>query len=166
MRYRLPLVSIALILAIGACGKRQPVAEGANQVTALPGAVKRAQPTPAGGPPANQAATVAAPWVSARSTAAIPAALQGRWGLSPQDCTAALAAAKGLLVVNPNELRFYESRAVPSADVQMSKTSINGTFHFTGEGQAWDKFEALQRRRDKLTRTETNPAASYTYVKC
>ena len=32
--------------------------------------------------------------------------------------------------------------------------------------QAWTKYEALKRSGDKLTRTETDPAASYTYAKC
>jgi hypothetical protein len=92
--------------------------------------------------------------------------LQGRWGLTPGDCTSRLGDAKGLLVIGPNELRFYESRAVPAADVQGDADTISGNFHFTGEGQAWTKYEALKRSGDKLTRTENNPAASFTYAKC
>jgi hypothetical protein len=165
MRLRLPLISFAVIAIIAACDKQDPVANGASAVTAVPGAVKRTAPTPAGGPPANtsQAAPTNAP---ASGGIAIPAALQGRWGLSPADCTSALGDAKGLLVVNATELRFYESRAVPTSDVQASDLSMNGDFHFTGEGQTWTKYEALQRNRDRLRRTETNPAASYTYAKC
>lgn len=162
---RLPLISFALIATIAACGRQEPVANGANAVTAVPQPVNKAQPTPAGGPPTN-VGNAAAPAASPVGTPAIPAALQGRWGLTPGDCTSALASAKGLLVVNPGELRFYESRAVPTADVQSDASSIGGTFHFTGEGQSWTRYEALKRNGDKLTRTETNPAASYTYAKC
>src|SRR5687767_8399070 len=45
--------------------------------------------------------------------AAIPEALQGRWALTPDDCTSARGDAKGLLVVSRDELRFYESVAKP-----------------------------------------------------
>jgi len=165
MRYRLPLISFALIASIAACSRQEPVANGANAVSAVPQAVNKAMPTPAGGPP-NNASIAAGASAATNATPAIPAALQGRWGLTPGDCTSALASAKGLLVVNAGELRFYESRAVPTADVQSSASSIGGTFHFTGEGQSWTRYEALKRNGDKLTRTEGNPAASYTYAKC
>ena len=165
MRTRMPTISFALIAAVAACGKQGPVANGANAVTAVPQPMNKAEPTPAGGPPPN-GTNAAAPAGSDAATTAIPAALQGRWGLSPQDCTVALGKAKGLLVVNSGELRFYESRAVPSPDVQTSTTTAAGTFHFTGEGQTWDKFESLQRNAHRLTRTESNPTASYTYAKC
>jgi hypothetical protein len=101
-----------------------------------------------------------------RSTAAIPAALQGRWGLTPADCTSALGDAKGLLVINASELRFYESRAVPAADVDGDADSINGNFTFTGEGRTWTKYEALKVDSGVLTRTETKPTASFSYAKC
>jgi len=164
MRLRLPLVSLALMAAICACAKQDPVANNVKAAN-LPLPVNRGMPDAAGGPPeSNTQSAAAAP--AEQPAGVIPQVLQGRWGLTPQACSGSPASAKGLLVVTAGELRFYESRAVPSADVQTARESINGTFHFTGEGQAWDKFEALQRNRDKLTRTETNPAASYTYVKC
>ena len=165
MRLRLPVISFALIATIAACNKHGPVANGANAVTEVPHAVNKPQPTPAGGPPAN-GTDAAAPAATAQAATAIPAPLQGRWGLTPTDCSGPIASAKGLLVVNSSELRFYESRAVPGPDVQFGATSAAGTFHFTGEGQSWEKFESLQRKGDKLTRTEGNPTASYTYAKC
>jgi hypothetical protein len=119
-------------------------------------------PDPAGGPPVKTGALPAA----TAGTTAIPASLQGRWGLTPADCTAPLANAKGLLVINARELRFYESRAVPSGDVQTGADRMSGRFRFSGEGQSWVKFESLKRNGDKVTRTESNPAASYTYAKC
>lgn len=165
MRYRLPLISFALIAVIAACDKQDPVANGANAVTAVPQPVSDPQPTPAGGPPTNNV-SAPAPAGTQNSPPAIPAALQGRWGLTPGDCTSALASAKGLLVVNAGELRFYESRGAPTNDVQSDSLSIGGTFHFTGEGQNWSRYESLKRNGDKLTRTESNPTASYTYAKC
>jgi hypothetical protein len=164
MRLRFPLVSIALTAALFACNKPGPVAN--NLVTGnAPVTDNSATPDPAGGAPEN-ASNAAAPSAAQAKSEKIPAALQGRWGLSPADCTTALGYAKGLLVINGDELRFYESRAVPSTNVQTSDNTLNGDFHFTGEGQTWDKFESLQRRGHKLTRTESDPTASYTYAKC
>lgn len=163
MRLRVPVVTCALILTIAACGKRDPVADNANGA-ALPAPVNDTTPDPAGSPPTN--ATTPANGVAPTATATIPAPLQGRWGLTPADCTSTRGDAKGLLVVTANRMTFYESRAVPSTGVETDGDSISGNFDFTGEGQAWTKYESLKRSGDKLTRTETNPAASYTYAKC
>jgi hypothetical protein len=158
-----PIVACAMMVTIVACSGRDPVAEGANNVTGLP-AVNGDAASPDGAPPSNAASSTSAP--AASSTTAIPAALQGRWGLSPGDCTSALGDAKGLLVINAGELRFYESRAVPGKDGQGDADSFSGTFAFTGEGQSWSKFEALKLQGRDLVRTETKPAASFTYAKC
>ena len=164
MRLRLPVFSLALILAVAACGKQDPVANGASSITAVPGAVNKGAPTPAGGPPTKGTAPAVA--ATAANVQAIPAELRGRWGLAPADCTSALGDAKGLLVINSGELRFYESRAVPSPGVESDSDSIGGNFRFTGEGQSWTRFEKFELQGDKLVRTESNPAASYTYAKC
>jgi hypothetical protein len=164
MRLRLPLITPALILAVVACNKPAPVA---NNVAAAapPVAVNADARDPAGGPTGNERESTPAA-ASPTAAAAIPAELQGRWGLTPADCTEPLANAKGLLVINSSEMRFYESRAVPGSDVHTDAGTTSGTFHFTGEGQSWDKFESLQRKGGRLTRTEGNPTASYTYAKC
>jgi hypothetical protein len=161
MRFRVPFISCALIGALAACGKPDPVADNAIAVN-LPVPFNNTASSPLGGPPENATET-AAPGTAA---GVIPVALQGRWGLAPGDCTSTRGDAKGLLVVSSNELRFYESRAVPSPGAQEDSDSINGNFDFTGEGQSWTKFETLERQKDKLVRTESNPAASYTYAKC
>ena len=165
MKVRVPMISFALMTIVVACSKPSPVANGANVVTAVPAAANRTLPSPAGGPPATEAAAAApAPQTAARTS--IPAEFQGRWGLTPRDCTTALGDAKGLLVVNGRELRFYESRAVPTADAHLTGGVLTGDFRFTGEGQTWTKFERLERQQNTLVRTESDPTASYTYVKC
>jgi len=166
MRLRVPIVTSALILAMAACGKPAPVA---NDLKPMNGTVlanaAAPEPDPEAAPPKTaEASATAAP--EATAPGRIPASLQGRWGLSPGDCVGPLNSAKGLLVINSGELRFYESRAVPSPDVQTDAGATRGQFHFTGEGQTWDKFESLKRNGDKLTRTEGEPTASYTYAKC
>ena len=165
MRFRVPLVACAFILTIAACSNREPVAPNANSAAALPAPVKDTAPSPAGGPPQNETAPAATASVPPPAVT-IPAAFQGRWGLTPADCTSALGDAKGLLVINGGELRFYESRAVPASNVQTDADSLSGDFHFTGEGQSWTKYEAIKLNKQKLTRTETNPTASFTYAKC
>jgi hypothetical protein len=151
------------LAALAACGKPDAVADGANNVEGLPPA-NSAAPSPSGAPPANASAN--APATTGTPSAAIPAALHGRWGLTPRDCTSTLGDAKGLLIVNPTELRFYESRAIPAPGVQTSADSINGNFAFTGEGQEWVKYETFELQNGKLIRTERDPVASFSYVRC
>jgi hypothetical protein len=124
-------------------------------------------PSADGAPPQPTAAAPtpgAAP--EAGAAAAIPAALHGRWGLTPGDCTSTRGDAKGLLLVSNEGLRFYESRAVPAGNVQTSANSISADFAFTGEGQNWTKFQTLTLDDDRLVRTESSPMASVTYARC
>jgi hypothetical protein len=160
---RVPFISFALVLAVVACGGRDPVDSQANRSAGLPD-VNAAGPSTAGEPHVDTSPADAAPAPAA--AAIIPAALQGRWGLTPADCTTSLANAKGLLVINGKELRFYESRAAPSSSVQADSDSIAGDFRFTGEGQTWTKYMSLKRDKQLLVRTETNPTASFSYAKC
>ena len=160
------LLAVGPLLWVVACSKPDPVANNVNGAN-LPAPVNDTAPDPLGGPPTNNVSTQTASNVAqAGAAGAIPAALQGRWGLTPADCNSARGDAKGLLVVTAGELRFYESRAAPSPAAEADSDSINGNFRFTGEGQTWTKFETLERKNNTLVRTESNPAASYTYAKC
>lgn len=163
---RLSLIACVLAVAAVSCTSRDPVANGANKVVALPAPTNHPTASPAGAPPQRHSTPAPAQRAEAAPTTTIPAALLGRWGLTPADCTSALGDAKGLLIVSPGELRFYESRAVPGANVQADPNSVSGHFHFTGEGQAWTRYEALKANHQKLVRTESNPPASFTYAKC
>lgn len=157
---RVPVISCLLVLSIAACS-RDPVAEQANATEGPPN-IKVPAPTAIGEPHKETRAAEPLP----DPTATIPAALHGRWGLTPGDCTSRRGDAKGLLVITPDELRFYESRAVPSGDIEKDARSIAGDFAFTGEGQSWTRYEALKVDKHMLTRTETKPTASFTYAKC
>lgn len=152
------------MVVMAACGRNGPVAKGANEVTAVPVPINNAAPTPEGSPRENE--STALENTNAVATMAIPKELQGRWGLTPADCTSALSQAKGLLVINAGELRFYRSLAIPAAGVQADNQSVGGDFRFSIGGKTWTRFESLKRSGDQLTRTETDPAASYTYAKC
>jgi hypothetical protein len=157
-------------LSLAACGGSDPVAEDAENVTALPSVDNVAggrdgAPSADGSPPQAGTNTPTASASTGRA-AAIPSALQGRWGLTPGDCTAARGDDKGVLVVASNGLQFYESTAVPAANVQASDDSFSADFAFSGEGQNWTKYQALTLDDDRLVRTESSPMASFTYARC
>ena len=158
---RLLLINLALILAVAGCSKPNPVDRQAGNTGGLPD-INASAPTTTGEP---HVATGPAQQLPPSATT-IPAALQGRWALSPGDCTSTRGDAKGLLIVTPSELRFYESRAVPTGDVQTDSDSMSGNFAFTGEGQSWTKYESLKIDKQVLVRTETKPTASFSYAKC
>ena len=165
IRFRLPVFAFTAIALVAACDSRDPVANDANASGVLPAPTNEAAPNPEAHPPPEASASnnaVATP----AATSKIPAALQGRWGLTPGDCTSTRGDAKGLLTITGDLLRFYESRAVPSGQIEADEDSISGTFSFTGEGQTWSKNQSLQLQKQALVRTETNPTASYTYAKC
>ena len=162
---RLFLILVALSAA--ACERRDPVAEEANDVAGLPAPVEANATDPSGAPPPPNASTPPRPGAgSSTAAAAIPAALHGRWGLTPGDCTSTRGDNKGLLTISAAGLKFYESRAVPTGNTQSSADSFSADFSFTGEGMTWTKFETLQRKGNELTRTESSPMASFTYAKC
>ena len=163
------LLVLASALALSGCGGNDPVAEEAENTAGLPSVDNVAggrdgTPSADGGAPTNRATAPAA--APAAPAAAIPAALHGRWGLTPADCASARTDTVGLLVVSSDGLRFHESQATPVGNVQLSNDSISADFAFVGEGQSWTKYQALTLDDDKLVRTESSPMASFTYARC
>ena len=143
------------------------MAEDANDTAALPAPADANVSNPTGAPPpANSSASPQPAAGTAPAVASIPAAFHGRWGLTPGDCTSTRGDNKGLLTITATELRFYESRAVPTANTQSTSDSFSADFSFTGEGMTWKKYQTLERRGTELVRTESNPMASFTYAKC
>lgn len=158
---RVPFISLALVLSVASCGNKQPVDKEAKKVSGLPD-LKVPAPS-ANGEPRNQTLPARPLPASAR---VVPAVLHGKWGLSPADCISSRGNAKGLMVVTPSGLDFYESRAVPAAGAETDGNSIGGNFAFTGEGRSWIRYESLKLDKRVLIRTETNPTASFSYAKC
>jgi hypothetical protein len=159
--FRLPFLSCLTVLAIAACSARDPVDDRANNSIGLPD-INAAAPSASGEPHVNTTPAKPLPAPAEK----IPAALQGRWGLTPADCTTTRGDAKGLLVINGYSLKFYESRAVPTEGAHGDGDSFGGDFAFTGEGQSWTKYQSLKLNKAVLVRTETNPSASFSYAKC
>lgn len=158
---RVPFVSCLVLLSIAACSSRGPVDAQAKATTGLPN-ISLPAPTAIGEPHGPTVPARADPSPAAK----IPASLQGRWALAPRDCTDTASGAKSLLVVTPRELHFFQSHAVPAAGIETDANSIGGTFAFTGGGRSWTKYEALKVTQQRLTRTEINPSASFSYARC
>ena len=153
---------ILFAASLAACGGGDSIAENAANTDALP-TVNEESPSPTGGPPPPE--NVVQNGTSA-AAAAIPAGLHGRWGLTPADCAAVGGNSEGLLTIDGNQVRFYESVAVPAASVVTGPGSIGGDFNFTGEGQSWTKYQSIRLRDGRLVRTERDPVASFRYVRC
>ncbi|WEK44581.1 MAG: hypothetical protein P0Y64_07280 [Candidatus Sphingomonas colombiensis] len=94
----------------------------------------------------------------------IPAAFQGRWGLVPADCTSTRGDAKGLMLVEPDRLTFYESRATVTQLATISPTEIKATLAFSGEGQSWEQETplTLEDNGNALTRIADGQTLRYT----
>ena len=164
------LIAASIAMAVAGCAERDPVAEEAGNVAGLPSSDQVAgatdgNPSADGSAPAN-VTTAPAANPNPAPAAAIPAALHGRWGLTPADCTSTRGDAKGLLAISAERLQFYESRAVPVANVKRGSSTFSADFAFTGEGQSWSRFQTLALQGEKLVRTESSPMASFTYARC
>jgi len=69
----------------------------------------------------------------------LPEVMQGRWGLTENDCDPTRDDNKGLMAAEATTLRFYESRAVLTGVVDSTTDSFTGDYTFTGEGQTWQR---------------------------
>jgi hypothetical protein len=114
-----------------------------------------------------------APLPSATSTRElqIPAALRGRWGLVPADCTSTMGDNKGLITIDAESIKFYEARAVLDVIKEVRESRVVASFDFTGEGQEWKLEETLELANDgkELVRTEQGTDAitePLRYAKC
>ena len=105
-----------LALSLAACSRQGPVDDRANNAAAAE--IDVLPPDESTATPTNELESGDDEPTNADNQAAagkIPAALHGRWGLTPGDCTKTRGDAKGLLVVSGDNLQFYEARAKPSA---------------------------------------------------
>ncbi|QZH73936.1 MAG: hypothetical protein JY451_09180 [Erythrobacter sp.] len=103
-------------------------------------------------PPAQSEATPAdVPMTSPVAQSAIPAAMAGRWGMTPADCDPEEAANKGLLTVSGNSMRFYESVGELEEVAASTTDSLRGNFAYEGEGMAWSREVTLALADDGNT---------------
>jgi hypothetical protein len=101
----------------------------------------------------------------------IPAAIQGRWGLTEADCEPGRADAKGLLTISADRLEFYESVGRLDSIDEAGANRIRADFDFTGEGMTWERDISLdlQDGGQTLVRREYGEDAAadaFRYTKC
>ena len=101
----------------------------------------------------------------------IPAAIRGRWGMVPGDCTSTRGDAKGLLTITAGKLQFYESVGTLDTIMEAEPTRIRAAFDFEGEGMTWQREVVLdaQDAGATLIRREYGEDAEpgpFRYAKC
>ena len=125
--------------------------------------------------PSTEASVVATetplPEASSTHELRIPAALRGRWGLVPADCTTTNGDDKGLIAIDAESIKFYESRAVLNTVKEVRESRLVAIFDFSGEGQTWSMEETLDLQNDgkELVRIEKGENAMtepLRYAKC
>jgi hypothetical protein len=102
------------------------------------------------------------------ATLAIPAAFHGRWGMVPADCTSTKGDAKGLITIDANSIKFFESRGTLTKVTGDYPENFTGTFAFTGEGQTWTNSQNLKLTgsSNTLIRSQADVADHFTYQRC
>lgn len=130
-------------------------------------AVDRAEnsaPATGDGPAASSSAPAGAMPVPPNPDPPIPRLYHGRWGLVPADCTSRAGDAKGLMIVDGETIRFYESLATAQEELVGPEGSYTGRFAIAGEGQQWQAVMRFTRSGDTLTRSQDG--SSYHYSRC
>ncbi|MFM5885417.1 MAG: hypothetical protein ACKOQ3_08870 [Novosphingobium sp.] len=124
-RTRIP--ALAALLALAACSNEAPAPVPSEDAATI-------APPPA---TASESAT-AAPSSPAAATA-FPAAMLGRWGLVPGDCTSQRGDNKGMITVSAREIRFYESVARIERVKDSSENRMRAALAYEGEGMQWSR---------------------------
>ena len=98
----------------------------------------------------------------------IPAAFRGRWGMAPDDCTSTRGDAKGLIIVDEDSIKFFESQATLTKVTGSFPENFTGTFAFTGEGENWTNSQNLKLTgsSNTLVRKQSDIAQPFTYKRC
>lgn len=164
---RIPILFAALAVFVAGCAERQ----ANDSANASPADVDVLPPDESVATPSNNLTTgvidmpgenTAAP----NPVAAIPAALHGRWGLTPGDCSSRRGDAKGEVLIAADSIRFYESVAKPAAVRSRSDRAIAGDFAFSGEGQTWTSPMQWSVSGNKLIRIDSQAESRLVYTRC
>lgn len=102
----------------------------------------------------------------------IPVSMRGRWGLVSADCEKGRSDAKGLMIVSPTTITFYESVGQLSSISSSSDSKFDARFSFMGEGMNWERQVSFQlsKNGDTLFRTDADGPdttnGQFTYKRC
>lgn len=148
----------AFSLALGACADRESAADPSPENEVM----NDMAPAGSATNELNEAET---------ADATIPDIIRGTWGMTPNDCDATRADAKGRMEIDATSIRFYESVAQIGEVKERDDSRIVAGFDFTGEGMTWSREITLDAQEDgrSLTRRETGAEASpgpYDYNRC
>lgn len=86
-------------------------------------------------PPAPEPVAEAGSDPGADMLEAMPAEFRGRWDFALEDC--ADDASEMRLVIEPTEVRYYESSAELTAIARTGERSLAAEHRFAGEGEEW-----------------------------
>ena len=155
------LLPAAVLLS--ACDSGSAPEAAPTQGSDAPGAVASATPAPM--------PSMVSPVGDPEATGDLPAAMHGRWGLVAADCEPGRADAKGLLVIGPRRLEFYESVGTLDSVEQADGNRVRASFDFTGEGMTWERGMEIELHDggQALVRSEFGPDAApepLRYARC
>lgn len=150
MRKTAMIAAISLAaLSLAGCGGGEKAAT--NDSVVLADNSVATTPAPPEAAPTTAATPGSAPSPDTGTGTGIPVALHGRWGLVPADCTSTRGDNKGLLTINADTLRFYESVGTLDKVVERDASRIVADFAMTGEGQSWTRRMMLDAEDDGKT---------------
>ena len=162
-RFRRAVAALALLGAVAGC-HRDNGATPTEQDNAAAAAIENAV---SANSTAAQLQGLPVPQPTAHALAyQIPTSFVGRWGMTRADCDPDSLAVKGLLTIDPDGLKFWESKGNVQQIVRHSPFDVTLTLAMTGEGQSWtDTMRlTLDAAATRLVRTEDN--RSYRYQRC
>lgn len=168
-------LAFGALLAVAGCGDAdQPSAQDVDKATDAPVGTSDmgGKPIDAEGRTAADPSGVAPDATDAFAPGQggdLPNWLSGRWGLVAGDCVPGSDIAKGLMTVEGNSLKFWESRARLTRVEKRTDRSLRGVFQFDGEGQSWTRDMEFSLDDGVLTRREygdTGMPGPIEYHKC
>jgi hypothetical protein len=156
------LFAAAILLALAACQQGNDENIAIDDTNTANAEIETLPPDEGNDQTAEDNAT------TAPAALAIPAAFQGRWGMVPDDCTSTRGDAKGLILIDDDSIKFFESNATLTKVTLNAPENFTGTFAFTGEGMNWTNSQNLKLTgsSNTLVRKQSDIAQPFTYKRC
>lgn len=127
----LALPLLILPLALAACSDPSPEPSASATPSLAPMVTESEAMAAPVAPGASEAAPITA--------ATFPAAMRGKWAMSPADCDPTTGADKGALTIGEKSVKFYESVADLTNAKVATPTEVRAVFDYEGEGMKWQR---------------------------
>ena len=163
-----PIFVIAALVAIAACNKGSDDNFAIDETNTANAEIETLPPDETVSNEADDSDTGNNVAEAAAGSLLIPAAFRGRWGMVPDDCTSTRGDAKGLIIVDENSIKFFESDASLTKVTGNSPENFTGTFAFSGEGENWTNTQNLKLTgsSNTLVRKQSDITQPFTYKRC